>query len=509
MTAAAQSHPPKPTLAQVAAERMAAKPAPTAAPTQRILIDSILPSPFNPRKVFDVDGLADSIKAQGLLENIVVRKRRGGGFEIVAGERRWRACKQLKLTAIDCKVIEADDGDAMAAQIVENLQREDIGPLEEADGFRRLQDSDPVKWTAQAIADAIGCKTKRFVLQRLAIARNLAPDLKARLAAGKLNIEIARTLAAAPQVLQDKVKNSWGVRDGDAEHVTRELRSHAVPVGHAAFDVEKYKGDFLEDGKNRFFADVEQFTRLQNAAVQAHVETLRKGLWKKARLVRESETTDWCWGDTLDRLWGHETKTKSVGKAKVGVEHLTAIVWIGRDRKLHQASGVVPATVAGKAKIASSVSGSYHGGQARESAGQRRSRLDFNDRLHAAMTAQVDVGLRAMLCEYLTGHGHYSFMSEAATGALHDALLPPPLAKMVKAHGWTDAYDAKVWDAVGKLPIAKVHKALAGYGARSHYRWDSHDGKKPKGFEKLIAARLKVAPRVIEPAKAPAKGSAK
>ena len=480
-------------------------PAVTPAPT-RIPIAAIATSPFNPRKTFDhVPELAESIRSQGLLQNLLVRRKGAGRYELIAGECRLRAVKLLKWTEVEARVIDADDGQARAAQIVENLQRADVTPLEEADGLAQLQDEDRKKWTPAAIAAAIG-KSPRFVQQRLALARNLAPAHKAALRAGKISVEVARTLAGAPQILQAKVE-PWAIARGDVETIVRQLREHAVPAGHAAFDAALYKGEIFEHGTARYFADVAQFEKLQTAAAQALVDKLRAGLWKKAKLVKAADVDDWCWADSLERI-GHlnepKDKTQATGKIRVGVEHLTAIVWIDDDsHKLRQASRVVPFEVANKARPADRRS---HGSMpARESAAQRRSRLDFNQRLHVAMTDKVDVGLRALLCRYI---GQYSlgtmgaaYYSDEALDALHDALLPPTLAKLAKADRYGDAADAKIWAAVNALPIAKVHKALAGYGARDHYAWDSHDGAKPKGFEKLIAAKVKIVPRdVLTPA---------
>lgn len=179
---------------------------------------NIIASPLNPRKTFDqveLDELAESIAVNGLLQNLVVRDAADGRFQIVAGERRFRAISQLHADGrwdrpIPCLVIEADDATHLALALLENLHRQDVAPLEEADAFAQLQALDPVKYNAQAIAERIG-RTPRYVYQRLAMANNLCADAKALLAAGMLNVEGARLLGAETlDAQQDIIDSQWG-----------------------------------------------------------------------------------------------------------------------------------------------------------------------------------------------------------------------------------------------------------------------------------------------------------
>ena len=108
-----------------------------------IAVDQIHPNPKQPRRRFEGEaatGLAESIKAQGLLQPVVVRPRLEGGFELIAGERRWRAAREAGLATVPALVREADDRDSLLLALVENVAREDLSPVEEARGYAVLID---------------------------------------------------------------------------------------------------------------------------------------------------------------------------------------------------------------------------------------------------------------------------------------------------------------------------------------------------------------------------------
>lgn len=464
-------------------------------PGALIPLDKIKPSKTNPRKVFEgIEELAASIDELGLLQPLSVRHdKQPGFFELVAGERRLRALKLNKAKEAPCVFSELDDGDAMAAQIVENLQRENVAPLEEAEGFARLQDRDPEKWTAQAIAKKVG-KTDRFVQQRIAIARNLAPALKKKFAEGKLNVEAARTLAGVSPTLQAQVP-AWAIERGAAS-IRERILDLVVPIGSAAFDAKLYKGEILEaDGGKKYFTDIEQFEKLQRAAAQSVVDKLRAGLWKSAKLVTKNDVSDYAWGDSLERVYAWQPKAKSTGKAKVGAEKLTAIVWIEGDHKIKQATGVVPSgAVPATARGRSSSSGMPN----RETAAQRRSRLDFNTRLVVACAEKADTGARVLLTAFIGTHGARTTYDGNATQKMCETFLPPALAAIVKGGGGYGDRAPRVWTIVKAMKLVDVHKAIAGFGALA-FIWDSQDGKKPKGLSATLGEILKVKPREIAP----------
>ena len=119
-------------------------------------ISDIEPNKSQPRTVFDeeaISTLADSIKEHGLLQPILVRPYKGG-YQIVAGERRWRACRLLGMTEIPAVVSEMTDIEVAQAAIVENLQRENLNPIEEAEGFKEL--ADKYNMTQEEIAQKVG-----------------------------------------------------------------------------------------------------------------------------------------------------------------------------------------------------------------------------------------------------------------------------------------------------------------------------------------------------------------
>jgi len=310
---------------------------PTAAPavrddadlfTRLIPLADIDPSPDNPRKDFDEESLAQlaaSIAEQGLLQPIVVRPK-SGRFEIVAGERRYRALKLNEATAALCLVRDGDDeATTRALRIIENLQRADIKPVEEAEAFLALAELDPKKWNATTIGKAIGM-SDRFVAQRLSIARNLAPDLKEKLKAGELKIEHARILAAWPQKIQAEVRIcEWY----DASAVRSQLRNMAIPASRAAFDLKLYKGEIVEQDGEKYLTDKEQFLRLQDEAAAALATALFKE-WPGARLSpKDPRHGAYVWADSGERIhrWSDIREVTAVN-AGLDPQDVTAVVYV-------------------------------------------------------------------------------------------------------------------------------------------------------------------------------------
>jgi ParB family chromosome partitioning protein len=122
-------------------------------------VEQLVESPTNPRKRYDeasLQELAQSIRAQGVLAPLLVRKVDRDRFEIVAGSRRFRAARLAGVAAVPVRVVQLDDADAIVAQVVENLQRENVHPLEEAHGFRALLDLPDKQFDTNAIAAKAG-----------------------------------------------------------------------------------------------------------------------------------------------------------------------------------------------------------------------------------------------------------------------------------------------------------------------------------------------------------------
>ncbi|MHB8177656.1 MAG: ParB/RepB/Spo0J family partition protein [Vulcanimicrobiaceae bacterium] len=171
------------------------------APSQELLreiaVSLITPNPFQPRKTFEqqaLDELQRSIAEYGVLVPIIVRAR-GDRFELVAGERRWRACAALQKATIPALVRQSDDRDSLEVSIIENLQRENLNPLEEAAGFAYLIDE--YAFTQDELGQRLG-KSRSAVANAL---RLLALDdaLKAMLVDGRLTAGHARALLAAQE----------------------------------------------------------------------------------------------------------------------------------------------------------------------------------------------------------------------------------------------------------------------------------------------------------------------
>lgn len=170
--------------------------------TLRIPLDLLHPSPHQPRKRMGEEGLeelAQSIRAQGVIEPIVVRPRLAGGYEIIAGERRWRAAQRAEVATLPAVVRNADDREAVALALIENIQREDLNPLEESEALRQLLDG--YSLTHEQLAATVG-KSRAAVTNLLRL-RNLDPAVRTLLAEGALEMGHARALlalAAADQV---------------------------------------------------------------------------------------------------------------------------------------------------------------------------------------------------------------------------------------------------------------------------------------------------------------------
>jgi ParB family chromosome partitioning protein len=142
--------------------------------------------------------LAESIKAQGVMQPILVRPMSGGRYEIVAGERRWRAARMAGLATVPALIKDVPDQQALAAALIENIQREDLNPLEEATGIQRLIQEFGL--THQGIAETLG-RSRTAVTNTLRLLE-LAPPVRELLAEGRIDMGHARALLALPVARQ-------------------------------------------------------------------------------------------------------------------------------------------------------------------------------------------------------------------------------------------------------------------------------------------------------------------
>ena len=168
---------------------------------QTLSVDRLRPGKYQPRAKMDAASLAElalSIKEQGVMQPILVRPVDGGVFEIVAGERRWRAAQQAGLREIPALVKNVPDQAALAVALIENIQREDLNPLEEARGLARLIDEFGL--THEAAAKAVG--RSRSAVSNLLRLNGLAPPVQEYLLAGQIEMGHARALLALPVAQQ-------------------------------------------------------------------------------------------------------------------------------------------------------------------------------------------------------------------------------------------------------------------------------------------------------------------
>ena len=198
----------------------------------------IQPGLDQPRKHFDQENLAelaDSIREHGILQPLTVRRLSSGYYQIIAGERRWRAAKLAGLTEVPALIIEADDRKVMELALIENLQREDLNPVEEALGYETLIREYGL--TQDGVARRMG-KSRPAVANALRLL-TLPPRARALLEEGKLSAGHARAVLAAPEKLRDTLAEQI-VREGlsvrQAEQLAKKLAAKKPPKARPAAD---------------------------------------------------------------------------------------------------------------------------------------------------------------------------------------------------------------------------------------------------------------------------------
>jgi ParB family chromosome partitioning protein len=181
-----------------------------------VALDEIKPNPNQPRKLFEPEGLdelAASIRTSGVLQPVIARKT-AQGYELIAGERRWRAARQAGLDRIPVIVREATDAESLELALVENLLREDLNPIEEAEAYQKLLAQ--FNWTQEDLSQKIG-KDRSSIANNLRLLRlpdAIQEDLKAgRLSMGHARALLALTLPSEQLKLRDEIlAHSWSVR---------------------------------------------------------------------------------------------------------------------------------------------------------------------------------------------------------------------------------------------------------------------------------------------------------
>ena len=177
----------------------------------------IRPGRYQPRRVMDeaeLIELADSIRAQGLIQPVVVRELGLSEYELIAGERRWRACQLAGLTEIPVVIKAVNDEAALAMGIIENIQRADLNPVEEAQGYKRLVDEFGL--THENLAQAVG-KSRSAISNSLRLL-SLPEQIQQHINQGLLEMGHARALITLPvlaqlQLAEVAIKQAWSVRE--------------------------------------------------------------------------------------------------------------------------------------------------------------------------------------------------------------------------------------------------------------------------------------------------------
>ena len=181
---------------------------------RRAPIESLTPNPRNPRRDYtdaELDELAASIRERGIIQPIVVREAGDNTFEIIAGERRWRAAQRASLHDVPIAVVDATDAQSLEYAIIENVQRADLNPIEEANGYLALMDD--FNRTQDDVAQIVG-KSRPHVANTLRLLK-LSEPVKQLVRQGKLTAGHARLLVGQPnaeKIAQEVIAKGWSVR---------------------------------------------------------------------------------------------------------------------------------------------------------------------------------------------------------------------------------------------------------------------------------------------------------
>jgi ParB family chromosome partitioning protein len=186
---------------------------------RRASIENLRPNPRNPRRLFtdaELDELANSIRERGIIQPIVVRALQGDNFEIIAGERRWRAAQRAGLHDVPVAVVEANDAQSLEYAIIENVQRADLNPIEEASGYLALMDD--FNRTQDEVAQIVG-KSRPHVANTIRLLK-LSEPVKQLVRSGKISAGHARLLLGQPnaeQIAHKIIDKGLSVRQLEAD----------------------------------------------------------------------------------------------------------------------------------------------------------------------------------------------------------------------------------------------------------------------------------------------------
>jgi len=274
----AENQPSKPLAAAPKKSAESNSPAPIpVGPYREIAVSAIVPNPYQPRREIDpehIDELAASIASEGLLQPIVVRAGQASKFELIAGERRWRAHQNLGLKTISARVMEASDASSAVISLIENLQREGLNPIEEALGYASLMKDFDL--TQEAVSDRIGRPRASIAntLRLLALDREIQGYLaKGMISTGHAKVLLGIEDASQRLVLARRVIES-GMSVREAERQVRRIKNEGNLRGG--------DGRTADDASDTVVRDLEkQISSRLNTKVQL------KHTPKKGRLIIE------------------------------------------------------------------------------------------------------------------------------------------------------------------------------------------------------------------------------
>ena len=229
-----------------------------------------------PRKSFDPEALsdlADSIRVHGIIQPLTVRKLQSGYYQIIAGERRWRAARMAGLTQVPAVVIEADDRKAMELAMIENLQREDLNPIEEAEGYRVL--TEQYGMTQDECAQRVG-KSRPAVANALRLL-GLAEPVRAMVEDGRLSAGHARALVPLSPSLQESAANAiltGGLSVRQTEALVKRLSAEKKEPKKKQADAV----DYLAEAQNELKAKLCRGVKIVSGRKKGRIELEYYGL---------------------------------------------------------------------------------------------------------------------------------------------------------------------------------------------------------------------------------------
>lgn len=217
-----------------------------------VRLSEIEPNLSQPRKEFDEEALnelADSISAHGVLQPLLVRPTKNGMYQIVAGERRWRAARIAGLSEVPALIRELSDEETDKVALIENLQREDLNAVETAEGYRRLMDK--YGMTQEELSEAVG-KSRPSVANTLRIL-NLPSEVLPLVSSGKLSAGHAKAILSAPEERREELAKTIV----SCELSVREAEKMAAKMGKEPKEREKPSKNKESFPKNKFYREMQ------------------------------------------------------------------------------------------------------------------------------------------------------------------------------------------------------------------------------------------------------------